>query len=380
MGVISSGAAVEYEIIDPPSVIEITPTRKTSDAQTAKTLKDAGIDPLEEIEREKAWVAQLEKEERPSFGSFKLEAVPHSISQGVFLYKTTGTNLPGGMSDYVIFGASVNKTLGTAEGLGMSPLDNPSLLVSLITGNAYNSQRQFLQRCSGVLYAFESAHPISNTTKTLISQATATYFKKLSAPITFKNVAFKGQSQSFQNGGHVYSSKPLTPLLKTGLDYYVFAQLDTNNHYIAYGLKLDAKNTKLNGLISLVSGNIYGFFVNGKRVTSLAKQTLSNVMVKSLTSNGLYSSLYSIYQSRIGSSLFTTIQNQSIAYQVALQKANRPKPISPPTPPKKPPVSQPTQHHSKFWELMHGGSTGGDTSNFNELINAGGDFDTLGGP
>lgn len=380
LGFIASGAAVEYEIISPASVIEITPARKANDTKVEKTFTDNGIVPIEK-DREKAWVQKLAQQLSPTFGNFTLAPLADDkISQGIFIYTTQSTNLPAGGADYVVFASSAvtatPTTPGTAQGLGMSPTDNPSLLVSLVTGNAYTADGNVQTKCVGVLAAFESVHPIDSATEKLITDASTAYFKSLTGPFIFANASLEGLPQAFQNGGAAYSSKPLDTLIATGSDYYVLAELDSNNRWKQYGLT--TADQAVNGLISLVSGNVYGFFANTTQVTSIQGQTISTLTIKQLTQDSFYASLYSSYQSRLGATLFTTIQNQNNAYQIALIKANQQKPAPAPAP-NTPPVSTPTDTDSGsiYSQLLNG--DGGD-NNFNDLIDGGGDFGYLGGP
>ena len=367
-GVISSGAAVEYEILSPKNSIETTKERKKNDISIKSYIASQGS-PLYEVDREKEWIKTVQLLEKPSFGNYKLTSTG-SIAQGIYLYKMSNTLFPEGVSDYVVFASSINTSEKTASGIGISPLSKPKAIVSLINGNAYNKEGTIISQCSGVLTTFENNFPLSESEKNGITSESKKYFNLLSKPIQLSNITLTPINNAFQNSNYIYSGEALSPLLKNKTDYYVTASLTKNNTYISYGKLLENKDISINGVISLITGNVYGFFNGSKRIADISKNQHSSLTLQPLTKNSFYSTLYSSYEGHINITLFAKIKKAANDYQIAAEISKEHSLQT--APPVKKPVSQPAPSHSIFWELTHGNNqqNSGPSNNFNALIDS----------
>ncbi len=140
IGVISSGASIQYEVITPKIPIN-----------AISALRPSLVQPTEQ-EREVQARQLLQIKEHPTVGSFKLDTTNRfQTLKGQFIYKTQATGLKDEknqmIDDYVVLGTKVGQQ---ANYLGTSPAkdvgqyqfkDAPdTIITSLINGNVYNKQ------------------------------------------------------------------------------------------------------------------------------------------------------------------------------------------------------------------------------------------------
>ncbi len=375
IGVIASGAAVEYQVITPSFTPVISAARKQSNAAVDAQFAKQGILP-KEIDQEKSWMAKSAQLGNPiTFGSFTLAPVSKDlISQGVFVYTTNQTGLANNDIDYVVFASSITKgaSVGVANGLGVDPSENPQIIVSLVTGNAYDQTKQLIQPCNGVLALCQSSLGLPVSLIQAITAANTQYYASLATSILFANITLTGEVQAIQNGGFVYSGSSITKNL-TGKDYFIAATINsagliTPSH--AYGQKLDPKDSTINGLVSLVTGQVFMYTIAGKLVTSLVGQDLTKVTIAPVANAPLYTTMLSNYSGLTSVALYQTIQQQSIAYVKAQPIVT----VVPPTPPvvTPPQVSKPPL--PTLGSLLGTPSTtkGSNTQNFNNMLDTGG--------
>ncbi len=322
MGVITSGAAVEYEVIKPITKISISPQRQKVNALIDSEFKQKGLQP-KAIDQEKAYMGALDEFNKAiSFGSFSLTPISSAlISQGIYLYTTNQTGLSGISNDYVVFAESIAKTtsdIGTAINLGIDPSKSPKAIVSLITGNAYDQNKQFIQSCSGVLSACQASLGIPEQIIQTIKTASKQYYTSLVSTLKFENITLTSELEAIQNNQYIYSGNSLNKNL-VEKDYFVAASINQTTGLItpssSYGQKIESNNNTINGLISLITGQVFTFMNANKIITNLAGQDLLKVSITSIKNAPIYSSLIENYTRSISSNLYQEMQQQIMLYQ-----------------------------------------------------------------
>ena len=255
-GIISSGTAIQWNQITPNSTITINRTMRPF------------INKPNEISREKASKIARAKAANPVFGSMKLQIIsPQAILLGQYLYSTTDTNikniLPKNSIDYVIFAINQN---GTIKNIGSTPPSNlqekndPTVIVSVITGNAYNSSGNVIAHCGNLWETYEKQFgPFSDTLATYIATTQQQISASLSR-INFGSFELDIISKiALQNLQYIYScSQTIIGTDSSGKqiqDYLITAEISGKNIGNSIGMAPTSNNAQ--GLVSLVSGNLY---------------------------------------------------------------------------------------------------------------------------
>ena len=379
LGVISSGAAIEYDIVSPASTILVTDSRKQNNKNSVDTLFNKNGVTASEQQREKEWLTKNQAAQKPEFGSFTLTNVSLSdMQQGCYVYSTKDTGLPNNMTDYVVFAASVTGTgsAGIANNLGISPVQNPKALVSLITGKAFGPNKTVLATCSGVSAAYEKSYTLTEATKAEIDKIVTNYFVASVGTYQFKNNTLHGEVSAIQNGVYVYNCTSMTQGI-TGLDYFVMATLGANGTYNAYGQMFDQNNAQINGMISLVTGSVFMFNINNQSLVNLVGKDIKKVTIMPVANAPIYSNLLSSIADSMGATLYTAIQNQNNAYQVAYQAILAQRQVVP----KAPVIPTSTAPNKTFFQAANDvKKTNKPIASFNSLQAKSGLFDGFGGP
>ncbi len=342
MGVITSGAAVEYQVIKPITTISVSAERQKINASIDAEFKQKGL-VVKAIDQEKAYTNAVDDFSKPiTFGSFTLTPLNSVlISQGIYLYTTNQTGVSGLTNDYVVFAQSITTSTSdsaTANNLGIDISKSPKAVVSLITGNAYDQNKQFIQSCSGVLSACQTTLGIPEQIIETIKTASKTYYTSLIATFKFENITLTSELEAIQNNQYIYSGMSLNKNL-TGKDYFVAATINQTTGLItpsnAYGQKIETTNKLINGLISLITGQVFTFMSTNKIVTNLTEQDTLKTNISTIKNAPIYSTLIENYINSISSNLYQEMQQQIAVYQknVSLEKETT-------TPIKAPVVSQ----------------------------------------
>lgn len=358
-GVITSGAAVEYQILSPVQKINVTQARTASDTQVTTQLEQDNITPVE-TNRELIWQKSYEQNIYPTFGNTTLSpASLKEIQSGIYLYTTNKTGIPGTPLDYVVFIRSLTQTL-QPNGLGISinSTPTPTYMVSLITGNVYNNQWQLqTQTYPNALELFQQTNILSSTVLTAIQNASAAYYKSEAGPFIFNNITITGNITSFISGNYIYTGPTLTPQLN-GTDYFITAYYDTNqNTYTNSNIAITPnKATPINALISLITGKLFMLTKDGNTISSLQTNQAKFITVTATTTS--FPKIFSALQN-VPNSIQTLITSQKNLYQKA---------ITPPVAIQQPVQPAPSQFS---YTPPSNYSTGG---NFGNLVDPGGNL------
>ncbi len=348
-GVITSGAAVEYEIITPKQTVTPSKTRVQSNATYAQNNTTPGV-PIAERQREQQWTTQFAKNKNPQFANWKL--IPYSdlsIAQGSYVYKTlsTGITIPKALSyqefsDYVVSlsnppGAgtlsNVGHLVGSSAQLGSALTSSTEYLISLVTGNTYNTSGQLMPIAyPDALTAYQQKNgTLEKTLFTSISTAQQAYTKLESESLAFQNVVVTGISSAIKQGVFIYSCKSFTPYL-SGLDYLVFVNIPSDGSQPGSDQCLNplSPSNSINGALSLVSGIVFTL-TSGAASTPISQlPTISQQGVPGWSGitiavgTGAWSTIFnSAYQqnNKLSQSFITLINNQITAYTKAVQVA-----------------------------------------------------------
>lgn len=153
-GIIFSGIAVEWNVVHPTlKITENRQARKISNGQS-------------EIDREKTSKAQWKQMTNPKFGFMQLQAISKlAIIQGQYLYTTQSTNLIDAqgnpITDYVVFATSTSSNGVTNIASNPAPSDGstpPNVIVSLVTGNAYDSTKKTVSNSSNIFTLYQQTN------------------------------------------------------------------------------------------------------------------------------------------------------------------------------------------------------------------------------
>ncbi|MBI2775444.1 hypothetical protein HYX58_05545 [Candidatus Dependentiae bacterium] len=215
LGVISSGASIEYQVILPT----ITP-------QTVAPLRPSGNLGLQpEKQRESKARTQLASLLSPSLGSLNLQAAQRElILRGLYIYNTNATKLldqqKNPLADYVVLGqANFNQEGGTTIGnIGQSPADalQPGaadpVVVSLITQNAYDKNGKHIATCPNVLDSLTQVHgQLPDVLTTQITNLRKQYSASQTTPFMFGSLSLQATSADDIVQGH-FIYKGISPL------------------------------------------------------------------------------------------------------------------------------------------------------------------------
>lgn len=268
LGVISSGASVEYKLIKPTVKTTPVPVRQ----QSARNFS-------QEKSREQYARQTLDILMDPQVGAFNLKT-PNKVQtlKGQYLYTTTKTNLVGKdnkpTNDYVILGNQYTQFKITEQ--GASPLlavEDQNLkdydgarVISLISGGVFDPQGQPTANSTDALESFLAQHgPLTDELQKELQTTHKAYQQTRMGPFKFGTIELRIASKSdMQNGIFVYTGTSPAPEItdkkgnpikdaqgKPVFDYFVMAQKED-------GTGSGAEYTPAMGYLrSLVSGYMY---------------------------------------------------------------------------------------------------------------------------
>jgi uncharacterized protein YlbG (UPF0298 family) len=385
-GIITSGAAVEYQLLTPQQSVTQTSQRQTSNLSVASSIQNAessinGLTPpTSELQREQQWIQALEKNIHPTFGNWDLTAFSDlTVAQGTYVYGTQSTKLSSKtiLTDFVVSlanpqPASAIPLIGTnllnsPAQLGKAITPNTQYMVSLVTGNCYNTQGTFEITYPDALAAYLQQNPkLPSQLTSALAQATQAYYTAEVGGFVFKNVTVTGVIAALKKDIFIYSCPSFTQYL-SGLDYLVFVNIpEGGTPGTTQPLNpLEPTNT-INAALSLITGTVFNL-VTGNTPTPL--QQLPSSAWKNITlvpSGVTYPSTLETYQPFLNEKTVALLQQQINNYtstQKAVQQAliqaqlNPPKPITPPVP-AVPPAPIPSLANL---QSLFGSSTGAST-------------------
>lgn len=255
-GVIASGAAIQWNQTMPAPNMQINQQARPSSNKTT------------EISREKKSKIARAKATNPIYGSIRLQAVsPQAIMLGQYIYTTTDTNLkklsPANGTDYVVFATNQNgtvKNIGSIPPASVPKSNNSIVLVSVITGNAYDTEGNVVAHCGNLWETYERQFgPFSDE---IANYITTTQTKIVSA---LKHISFGDfdldiiSTTALQDLQYIYScNQTMIGTDSSGAaipDYLITANITNNEISSSIGMAPTSANA--NGLVSLVTGNLY---------------------------------------------------------------------------------------------------------------------------
>lgn len=336
-GVITSGAAVEYEILTPQASVIQTPQRQTANTALTQIMTSIGS-PASEVAREQQWMQGLAGNTNPIFGNWKLTALSDlSIAQGIYAYSTPSTNLglTAPLSDFVVSlanppAASAVATVGlplvgSSAQLGQPITTNTPLVVSIVTGNAYNAQGSLVMSYPDALAAYQQqSNPLPTELLSAINAATQAYYAKETKALIFQNVTVTGVLPALKKDVYIYSCPSFTQNL-SGSDYLIFVNIPSGGiPGMSQGLAPLAPTNTINSAVSLVTGIVYNLVTGtpATQITQLASSGWNTISITAAT-GPTYPNTISTYQSLLDAATLSLIQNQTTSYQAAKLKAQQ---------------------------------------------------------
>ncbi|NBP14526.1 hypothetical protein EBU95_09020 [bacterium] len=311
MGVITSGAAVEYIVIEPTRVLTVNLQGTTSQLTTlTKPIESAaritantklsqipGMNQTE-AERSAEWQKKLATQTTLTFGNFTLTALSQeSLIRSEFIYQTKGI-FDQTTPDFVIFSQTSQNP--TAEKVGVSGVETPkpSYLMSLVTNQIIDITGKVVGQVDSALNLYLQQHPkLPDSVMTQLQNSQKAYFQAMTGPFSFANSTLTGNSNEMANGLYIYTSPAIDQRIQGKTDYFVTAT-SNNLGITATGapLKITDATTNTNGLVSLVTGQVYTLQQNGKTVTTLSAKTIGTT---TLVDTKTTYTVYPTYQSKL---------------------------------------------------------------------------------
>lgn len=289
MGVITSGAAVEYIVVQPTRVLSVSLQGTTAQLTTltkpienssrvAANTKLSQIPGMNETEAERSlnWQKELANQMVLKFGNLTLTALDQeSLIRSEFIYQTKGI-FDQTTPDFVVF-AKTNQN-PNAQQVGISALENPKpvYLMSLVTNQIIDTTGKVVGQVDSALRLYLQQHPkLSDVVMTQLQNSQKTYFQAMAGPFIFANSTLTADVTQMGNGLYVYSAPALDSRIQGKTDYFVTT---TSNSVgittTGAPLKLSDAPTTTTGLVSLVTGQVYTLQQNGKTASVLSTKTI----------------------------------------------------------------------------------------------------------
>jgi hypothetical protein len=232
--------------------------------------------------------------------------------------------------------------LNSPAQLGKAITSNTQYMISLVTGNCYDSQGNLKITYPDALPAYLQQNPkLPTQLSTDIANATQAYYTTEVGGFVFQNVTVTGVLAALKKDVFIYTCPSFTQYL-SGLDYLVFVNIPQGGTPgTTQPLNPLSKTNSISSAISLITGTVFNL-VTGTAQTPI--QQLPSSVWKNITlipSGATYPSTLQTYQSFIDGKTLNVIQHQINSYittkkaaQQALIQAqlNPPQPITPPLP------------------------------------------------
>lgn len=303
IGIIASGAVVEYKVLQAPSIQTVAGRTTTvpvyqPEATPARTTSDAALDAQlggtpTEYAREKAWQDSFTQgvANTATFGNYKLTIADETLPlEGQYLYTTTGT-LPNNAVDYVLLVSDAQ--VAETRQLGVTMSASPNGMVSLISNILYAQNGTVLGMLPNALTEFErSQGGLELKLKTTIRTAQQAYQTSIAQPIVLANITLTLNPETLAEGLFVYTGT----LFGGTKDYYMLVSLQgdtvTADNQV---LNKTVSGSAVGGMVSLTTNTVYQFQAGGKAVT-YASNNASTINAAALQ---VGDNLYSIYQQQL---------------------------------------------------------------------------------
>ncbi len=322
VGVISSGASIEYQIITPQVPLKIIPKLRPSGGLGIPTEKQREIDARK----------QMQQLTNPVIGSFNLQSINKpAILRGHYIYTTNGTGLVDAqkksITDYVTLGQASVGTQGSTiiNQIGISPLvalapGAPApALVSLISQKAYDQNAKQIATCPHVLESFVQTNgQLSDETAKTINSLRNAYASNLVGPFNFGTISLQAISaQDVIDGHYLYKATSPAPELhdsqgnpvkdSTGNLLYDYFLMKTSDGIL--GVPFD---TSITTMRSLVTG--YEYNRNSTSPLSIRYNAQTTLTVYQKNTGALPSSLLNAINAS------TTFYQQAVKQEQAVDQ------------------------------------------------------------
>lgn len=313
VGVIASGAAVEYTIITPQNIPVVSSARQATQTALLQNAFNNKQELMKEADRSKTWQKSLEKQKTAKVGNFTLEIINQkALMQSQFIYKVTGTFSPTTI-DYVVLASATGQF--TSGNYGIDPAKvTPTGFVSLVSGIVYGNNGAIVGLQSSPLILYQTLQgSLSEAILDEIKAAQVAFVATIGSTVVFANGTFNLEKRAFYAGLPLYIGPSLNPLLKNSSDYYVAGTVTAQSGITNVGQPIYYNNPacRVNALISLVSGQVYTFTTTNSPLTVSLLQGVSLVDAQT---NYL---LYPQYKVFLSKDIQTKIEGLQATYQTA---------------------------------------------------------------
>lgn len=282
IGVISSGAAIEYQCIKPTIPVKPIPELRPPTGFCTILPKPCSTSPddtnistiTSEVKREADARVPLNYQLNPPVGPFNPKAVSKDqILRSHFIYNTQATKLTNSagnvIDDYIVM-CSMNTDLSGVSNIGKYPLEKDSVL-SLVSKKVFNNDgSDASMRIPDAFTNYINTFPLPDSLVTTIQSLQKGYTTQ-NMQVAFDPFTLKPANQTAIGNYHYIYTMPLldsngqvvkdtkqNPLF----DYLVFvvlsgSDLDTNYQPGISPTDMQAAPNKSYGLLSLVTWNLY---------------------------------------------------------------------------------------------------------------------------
>ena len=311
IGVITSGASVEYMVIEPKQVAIVqakgTGTKLTSISKPQESIsrqianeKLSKVPHMAQSEKTRGqeWHKKMNTALNPEFGKFKtLEALNKNAALNSEFVYTTKETFSSDKVDYVVFATGT----GSSAQVGVSPNTNPesTALLSLVSGNFYNKSGTVIGHMDNSIKIYEQQNKtLSSSVLAKIKTSKTAYWKIMSGPFKFENITLTGDTNAMNQGVFVYAGSPLNPAVRGKTDYYVMASTNALGINRTGQLLILGRNTPpIDSIVSLITGDIFNFSIKGKTPSVISSKNISGITAK-INKQSTYN-VYKTYETQL---------------------------------------------------------------------------------
>lgn len=270
LGVISSGASIEYQILSPEPTISVAHDATVQGNPPVRTPLPTEKDREANARRVMQTLSQI------TLGSFNLLIADKiALLKNQFIYTTQNTGLQDAngkpMTDYVLLCQlrDDNSVQDATIGKQLEQITSGSAgLISAISGNAYNQSGAHVGVYPTAFSTWLKEHgPLHSALQQAVTETQKSYAARMTSPITFGALTLKPTSeQEILNGQFIYTTatpqltKNSAPVLdaqgKQLSDFIIFVE-ENKEHTNILHHNLSPHAPTVNAALSIVSGNVY---------------------------------------------------------------------------------------------------------------------------
>lgn len=262
LGIITSGTAIEWNVLSPKLPIKQLPSIRTD--QSSPSYTQTIPEKEREIQSLQSW-AQLLK---PQFGACILNAVSKFLCMnGNYVYTTTNTGMKDSndkpIIDYVVF---ANNDKAGVKNVGLNPCASTTdtsnlVIISLGSGNVYDQTGSMIGNQKNVWETYSKAHrPFSKSIIDAITTMQTAYIAALMKPKVGVFSLEAADNTMLSNGIYIYTTTQTLTIKGQKnpiIDYLVSSTISTTDGQKYPDIVGAAPSSTTQGLLSLVTGNLY---------------------------------------------------------------------------------------------------------------------------